>query len=51
MPQVRTGVLTACRVPGDQLTYVVVELDGAGHADLHWFSPDAMMMGGDLPAG
>jgi hypothetical protein len=41
--EVQPGAMSACRTVDGSPTYVVVELDGEGQADLRWFSSDAMM--------
>ena len=38
VPEVRSGALGVCRGLDGPATYVVVELDGAGHADVSWWS-------------
>jgi hypothetical protein len=44
---VRPGAMVACRTVDEPRTYVVVELDGAGHGDLTWFAPDVGMVAED----
>ncbi len=44
---VRPGMMMACRTLDEPRTYLVVELDGAGHGDLRWFAPDSVVAAED----
>ncbi len=42
VPEVRSGALGVCRGLDGPTTYVVVEFDGAGHADVSWWSAEPL---------